>query len=242
MARLPDLERLGDDLGLGLVTVRDIIAYRHRKEKLVRRASSARLPTRWGTFQIILYEPLVESSPYVALVYGGIDPEKPILVRVHSACLTGEVFGSLRCDCAGQLQRAMELIAREGSGVIVYILGHEGRGIGFPEKIAAYHLQDEGADTVEANERLGLPPDKREYGLGAQVLHDLGVRRMRLLTNNPQKLVALAGYDLEIVERVPIEVQPNPENVSYLRTKVEKLGHELHLADFPPPADSRAQP
>jgi len=231
MAQLPILEALSEEMGVGICSVRDLIAYRHKNEKLVRRVESARLPTKYGVFEIIDYQTLVGSTPYVALVCGDIPGDEPLLVRVHSACVTGEVFGSLRCDCAGQLERAMRMICDEGRGVIVYILSHEGRGIGLPMKIAAYHLQDEGADTVEANERLGVPADMRDYGLGAQVLVDLGVKRMRLLTNNPRKLVALEGYGLEIVERVPIEMEPTPENVAYLRAKVEKLGHELTLTD-----------
>ncbi|MBD3174168.1 MAG: bifunctional 3,4-dihydroxy-2-butanone-4-phosphate synthase/GTP cyclohydrolase II [Armatimonadia bacterium] len=231
MAQLPDLERLATELGMCLCSVRELISYRHRHEKLVQRLDSAKLPTKYGAFEIIDYDTKVDSAPYVALVYGEIDPAEPVLVRVHSACLTGEVFGSLRCDCADQLDRSMEMIAEAGAGVIVYILSHEGRGIGLPLKIAAYHLQDEGADTVEANERLGVAADLRDYGLGAQVLHDLGVRRMRLMTNNPRKLVALEGYGLEVVERVPVEIEPTAENVAYLRTKVEKMGHSLRLSD-----------
>ena len=231
MAHLPTLEALAVEMSVGVCSVLDLIAYRHRNEKLVRRVESARLPTKYGVFEIIDYQALADSTPYVALVRGDIGGDEPVLVRVHSACVTSEVFGSLRCDCAGQLERAMQMVADEGRGVIVYILSHEGRGIGLPMKIAAYHLQDEGADTVEANERLGVPADMRDYGLGAQVLVDLGVKRMRLLTNNPRKLVALEGYGLEIVERVPIEVAPTPENVAYLRAKVEKLGHELTLTD-----------
>lgn len=238
MARVPELEQLADHLGCGLFTIRDLIAYRHRTEKLVRRRDAARLPTKYGDFQIVDYETTVDTAPYIALVYGDVAADQPTLVRVHSACLTGEVFGSLRCDCAAQLHRAMRAIAEAGSGVIVYIPSHEGRGIGLHLKISAYHLQDEGADTVEANERLGLPADLRDYGLGAQVLVDLGVRKMRLMTNNPRKLVALQGYGLEIVERVALETEPTQENVAYLRAKAEKLGHDLRLTGTNgPPAE-----
>ncbi len=230
MARMPDLEKLAAEHGLKIATIRDIVAYRRRTEKLVHRVAETRLPTPYGEWKLIDYRCDVEAQPYIALVKGEINPDEPVLVRVHSGCLTGDVFHSLRCDCGEQLEYAMRVISEEGKGVIVYIPAHEGRGIGLHNKMRAYRLQDEGADTVEANEMLGFKPDIRDYGLGAQVLVDLGVRRMRLLTNNPSKHVALEGYGLEVVERVPIEVPPNRENRKYLETKRDKLGHELHLS------------
>jgi len=226
MARLPELERFARKHRVKIVTIRDLIAYRRRGEKLVVRRSVTTLPTRYGLFTAYGYEDLITHEGNLVLVMGTIDPEKPVLLRAHSECLTGDVFGSLRCDCQEQLHRAMERIAQEGTGVVLY-LRQEGRGIGLLDKLRAYEQQDHGADTVEANERLGLPVDKRDYGVGSQILYDLGVRKIRLLSNNPRKYYGIEGYGLEIVEMVPLEIAPNPHNVRYLRTKRDKLGHAL---------------
>ncbi len=226
MARLTDLQALAETHGIPLITIADLIAYRKRREKLVERVAEADLPTKYGHFRIVSYRDLLSGQEHVALVKGKISGEEPVLVRVHSECLTGDAFGSLRCDCGDQLHTAMEMIEREGKGVLVY-MRQEGRGIGLGNKVCAYELQDKGLDTVEANLRLGFPPDLRDYGIGAQILVDLGVRRMRLLTNNPRKVVGLSGYGLEIVEHIPIEIEPNPHNRRYLKTKKEKLGHWL---------------
>jgi 3,4-dihydroxy 2-butanone 4-phosphate synthase / GTP cyclohydrolase II len=225
MARLPDLEVFAQEHDLLIITVRDLIAYRRRTEKLVRCASKITLPTRHGEFTVYAYESLVDEKPYLALVCGEIDAE-PTLVRIHSSCLTGDVFGSYRCDCGEQLHLAMHLIQRAGKGVLLYIQ-QEGRGIGLVNKIRAYALQEHGHDTVEANTALGFAPDLRDYGIGAQILADLGLRKIRMMTNNPKKLVALDGYGLEVVERVPIQIPSAPENARYLRTKKEKMGHLL---------------
>ena len=227
MARMPDLEVFAKEHNLKVVTVADIVEYRLRKERLVRRAAVTTLPTRYGgEFTAIAYENDVDFHEHLALVKGEINHDEPVLVRVHSECLTGDVFGSERCDCGEQLKCAMKMIEREGKGVILY-MHQEGRGIGLVNKLKAYALQDKGMDTVEANEKLGFKADLRDYGIGAQILLDLGVRKMKLMTNNPKKIVGLEGYGLEIVERVPIEVIPHKRNVDYLRVKKEKMGHMI---------------
>lgn len=226
MARFDDLERFAAQHGLVMVSIADLIAYRRRWEKLVQRVTEARIPTRYGEFKAIAFESF-DGRTHVALVKGDVDGEPEVLVRVHSECFTGDVLGSVRCDCGLQLQEALRRIAAEGRGVIVYIRGHEGRGIGLRHKLEAYALQDGGLDTVEANVELGFSPDARDYGVGAQILADLGITTMRLLTNNPTKRAGLEGYGLEIVERVPLEVSPTEENLRYLETKRDKLGHLL---------------
>jgi len=229
MARMPDLEIFSKKHGLGIVTIADLIGYRMRTERLVRQVSSAPIHTPYGgNFQAIVYESDVDPNQHLALVKGKIGPDEKILVRVHSECVTGDVFGSDRCDCGPQLHKAMEMINREGKGVILY-MRQEGRGIGLANKIKAYNLQDRGKDTVEANEALGFKPDLRDYGIGAQILLDLGVRQMRIMTNNPRKIIGLEGYGLKVVERVPIEVAPTKRNIKYLKTKREKLGHILSI-------------
>lgn len=226
MARLPDLQKFRRRHKLKICSIRDLIAYRRLRERLVEREQCVRLPTDVGDFDLYLYRSLTDSGHHLALVRGEIDPKKPVLVRVHSECLTGDVFGSRRCDCGSQLHRAMRQIADHGTGVLVY-MRQEGRGIGLPAKIHAYKLQESGLDTVQANKRLGFPMDLREYGLGAQILSDLGVRKIRLLTNNPRKMVGLSGHGLEIVARVPIKSEPHAQNARYLRTKKNKMGHLL---------------
>ncbi|GBE27750.1 riboflavin biosynthesis protein RibBA [bacterium BMS3Bbin03] len=232
MARVPKLLDIAGKFQLKIITIRDLIEYRRRKEHLVREAAVANLPTRFGEFVIHIYESAIDPNDHVALVKGEIDPEKPILVRVHSQCLTGDIFHSLRCDCGDQLEKALQRIKKEGQGVLLY-MRQEGRGIGLANKIKAYHLQEHGKDTVEANEALGFKPDLRDYGIGAQILLDLGVRKIRLMTNNPKKIVGLKGYGLEIVERVPLEATPNPLNIGYLQTKRDKLGHLILNGDSP---------
>ncbi len=228
MARVPDLVPFAARHGLPIVTVADLIRYRLRHETIVERIAAPRLPTPWGEFRLCAYRAPLTGEEHVALVAGEVDDGAPVLVRVHSQCLTGDVFGSERCDCGVQLHLALDRIAAEGRGVLLYLL-QEGRGIGLGNKLRAYELQEAGHDTVEANERLGFRADLRDYGVGAQILRDLGVRRMRLLTNNPSKFVGLAGYGLEIVERLPLEVPPTAESRAYLRAKREKLGHLLSL-------------
>ncbi len=227
MARLPDLMEFAKRFDLKIITIADLIRYRLKRERLVVREATANLPTRYGFFKIHAYKHILTGEEQVALTMGEWKENEPVLVRVHSECLTGDVFKSLRCDCRGQLETAMEIIAQEGKGVLVYIMGHEGRGIGIVNKIKAYHLQDMGYDTVEANEKVGYPADLRDYGIGVQILLDLGVRKMRLLTNNPRKIVALEGYGLEVVERVPLKLPACEHNQRYLETKKAKLGHLL---------------
>ena len=229
MARVPDLARFAREHDLRLISIADLIEHRRRREVLVDRVATATIPTTWGEFRAFAYESVVDGRTHVALVLGDIGDGADVMTRVHSECLTGDVFGSLRCDCGSQLERALELIGKEGRGVVLYIRGHEGRAIGLTHKLRAYELQDLGRDTVEANIELGFAADQREYGIGAQILADLGVRTMRLLTNNPDKRAGLEGYGLSIVERVPLETEPTPQNIGYLRTKVEKLGHLLDV-------------
>jgi 3,4-dihydroxy 2-butanone 4-phosphate synthase/GTP cyclohydrolase II len=227
MARMPDLERFSAEHEIKIIAIRDLIAYRRRNEKLVERRVVAPIPIDERVWQVYAYEDLVTSEVHVALVLGEIRPDEPVLLRAHSRCLTGDVFGSQRCDCRPQLEAAMRRIVEEGCGVVLYIGNHEGRGIGLINKLRAYNLQDQGLDTVEANEALDQPADSRDYGIGSQILYDLGVRKMRLLTNNPRKLIGIEGYGLEVVEQVPIRVEANPHNARYLQTKKDKLGHML---------------
>ena len=227
MARLAELERFAERHGLLLISIADLVRYRRQGEKLVRRIAEARIPTEWGDFTCYAYESLLDGEQHLAMVQGAVQGADDVLVRVHSECLTGDVFGSLRCDCGVQLGTAMQRVAEEGLGVVVYLRGHEGRGIGIGNKLLAYGLQERGHDTVDANTELGLPIDSREYGIGAQILVDLGITTMRLMTNNHAKYGGLEGFGLEIVERVPIESVPNPENIAYLRTKRERMGHTL---------------
>jgi 3,4-dihydroxy 2-butanone 4-phosphate synthase/GTP cyclohydrolase II len=227
MARVPDLVAYCAQHGLKMVTIKDLIVYRRRSDRLVERVVSTRLPTAYGVFEAVGYRSLVDDKHHLALVKGNVAGKSDVLVRVHSECLTGDVFHSERCDCGGQLVSALQQIEKEGQGVLLY-LAQEGRGIGLLNKLRAYKLQEEGLDTVEANERLGLPADLRDFGIGAQILVDLGLSSIRILTNNPKKIHALEGYGLSVTDQIPIEEAPNPENVAYLRAKREKLGHTLH--------------
>jgi len=229
MARLPELMRVAEEFGLTLISIADLIEHRRRREVLVHRVAQATIPTEWGDFRAYAYDSTVDGRTHVALVCGDIGDGEKVLTRVHSECLTGDVFGSLRCDCGRQLDAALEQVAEEGRGVVLYVRGHEGRAIGLTHKLRAYELQDQGRDTVEANIELGFAADQRDYGIGAQILVDLGVRTMRLLTNNPDKRAGLEGYGLSIDERIPLLTEPTEHNRAYLRTKAEKLGHLLDI-------------
>jgi len=231
MARGDELRAFADEHGLALISIADLIAYRRRFDKLVERVASARVPLRYGEFTAVGYRAAYDEREHVAFVFGDVGDGEDVLVRVHSECLTGDVFGSLRCDCGPQLDAALATVAREGRGVVLYIRGHEGRGIGLLHKLQAYQLQDAGADTLDANLQLGLPADARDYGTGAQILYDLGVRTMRLLTNNPAKRAGLEGYGLRVVGRVPLPVNANPENLRYLQTKRDRMGHDLEFEE-----------
>ena len=228
MARLPQLMEVSRRFGIKIVTIRDLIAYRVAHETLIRKEEEVFLPTRWGSFRLIAYTQLDNGTTHMALTKGEWREDEPVLVRVHSSCATGDIFGSCKCDCGDQLHEAMHMVEKEGRGVILY-MSQEGRGIGLVNKLKAYHLQEQGMDTVDANLALGFKADERDYGIGAQMLRDLGVRKMRLLTNNPVKRSGLEGYGLEIVETVPIVIEPNQYNERYLRTKQDRMGHELHL-------------
>jgi len=230
MARLPQLEEMAADFDIKIISVADLIAYRRHTEKLVDRIATAKLPTKYGEFTIIAYKSIIDPNEHIALVKGEVSSDEPIMVRVHSECLTGDVLGSLRCDCGDQIALAMEAIAKEGKGVFLY-MRQEGRGIGVHNKILAYALQDQGLDTVEANRRLGFPPDLRDYGIGAQILVDLGLKDIRLLTNNPKKVVGLEGYGLRVVETLPLVAPPTPYNLRYLEAKQKKLGHNLGIKE-----------
>jgi len=229
MARMPDIETFAQQHDIKVVTVEQLIAYRRRNEKLVQKRVEAQIPIGEPEqlWRLYAYEDVLRKENHLAIVLGDIDPTQPTLLRAHSECLTGDIFGSLRCDCGAQLKAAMDMIAGEGNGVVLYIRHQEGRGIGLLDKLHAYNLQDKGLDTVEANEALGHPPDKRDYGIGSQILYDLGVRKIRLLTNNPKKIYGLEGFGLEVVERIPISIRSNKHNERYLRTKKDKLGHLL---------------
>jgi len=229
MSRMPELIKFSRTHGIPIMTIADLIKYRMKTEHLVHRVEEVDLPTRFGQFRLIVYEDQIHKDHHIALVKGELKKDKPTLVRAHSQCFTGDVLGSSRCDCGDQLHHAMEMIDKEGTGVILYMINHEGRGIGLVNKIKAYAIQDRGADTVEANTELGFKPDHRDYGIGAQILVELGVNKLRLLTNNPRKFIGLDGYGLEIQERVPIEIPPNSCNIKYLKTKKEKMGHILDM-------------
>jgi 3,4-dihydroxy 2-butanone 4-phosphate synthase/GTP cyclohydrolase II len=228
MARIPDLEKFNEKFGVPIITIEEIIKYRLQEEILVEQEAEATIPTPWGEFIIKAFVDMINKETHVALVYGDVKSDEPVLVRVHSQCLTGDTFGSLKCDCGSQLHNAMEMIGKEGRGVLLYLLNQEGRGIGLINKIKAYKLQEEGLDTVEANLELGFKEDQRDYGIGAQILRILGLKKLKLLTNNPKKYIALSGYGLEIAARVPVEVEYGKENIRYMKTKKEKMGHLLN--------------
>ena len=230
MARLPELRRRADEWGLKLIAIRDLIAYRMQKESLVEEGERVHLPTEYGDFQLIPFRQKSNGLEHIAIIKGDVNTDEPVLVRVHSSCATGDIFGSMRCDCGEQLHEALRMIEREGRGAVVY-LSQEGRGIGLMDKIRAYKLQEQGMDTVEANLHLGHKADERDYGVGAQILNRLGIRKMRLMTNNPMKRVGLSGYGLEIVENVPIEIAPNEYDRFYMSTKKHRMGHDLHQVD-----------
>lgn len=226
MARLPDLLQIAKDFDLKIISIKDLIAYRLEHESMVKREVAVKMPTEWGDFDMIAYTQLDTGENHLALVKGAWEPGEPVLVRVHSSCMTGDIFGSCRCDCGPQLHKAMEMISKEGKGAIVY-MNQEGRGIGIINKLRAYHLQENGYDTVDANLKLGFPMDQRDYGIGAQILRDLGITKMRLMSNNPKKRAGLIGYGLEVVENVPIEIASNPHNEAYLRTKRDRMDHAI---------------
>ncbi len=230
MARLPELRRRADEWGMKLISIRDLITYRLRMESLVEKGEEVKLPTAYGDFRLIPFRQKSNGLEHIAIIKGDVVGDDPVLVRVHSSCATGDIFGSLRCDCGEQLHQALRMIEKEGRGAVVYLL-QEGRGIGLMDKIRAYKLQEQGMDTVEANLHLGHKADERDYGVGAQILHELGIRKMRLMTNNPVKRVGLEGYGLEVVENVPIEIEPNENDRFYLSTKKHRMGHELHRVD-----------
>jgi 3,4-dihydroxy 2-butanone 4-phosphate synthase/GTP cyclohydrolase II len=225
---MPDLAQFSNKFSIPVITIEEIIKYRVQTDSLVELVSEARLPTRWGDFTIKAYVDHIQKETHIALTQGDLEDDAPILVRVHSQCLTGDTFGSLRCDCGKQLQNAMEMISCEKRGVLLYLLNQEGRGIGLTNKIKAYKLQEAGMDTIQANVTLGFKADQRDYGIGAQILRHLGLKKLRLITNNPSKYIALAGYGLEIVERIPLEIAPGKENLGYMKTKKEKMGHLLN--------------
>lgn len=228
MARVPQLLEFTEKFNLKIITIESLIKYRRKTEKLIKKIAETFLPTQYGEFKLLAYESLIDNKQHLALVKGEVAGKDGVLVRVHSQCLTGDIFKSKRCDCGGQLEKALEIISQSGEGVLLYMC-QEGRGIGLMNKLKSYELQDKGKDTVEANEALGFPPDLREYGTGAQILSDLGLRNIRLLTNNPRKVVGIEGFGLKVVERIPIEISPNEDNLEYLRTKKRKLGHLLEI-------------
>jgi len=229
MARMPELEKFSQTYDIPILTIADLIKYRMQTECLVKKLEEVDLPTKNGNFRLMIFEDTIHRENHIAMVKGEIKKDEPILVRAHSQCLTGDTFGSSRCDCGDQLRQSMEIVDKEGKGIILYIINQEGRGIGLVNKIKAYAMQDKGLDTVEANQKLGFKPDQRDYGIGAQILVSLGVNKIRLITNNPRKFIGLAGYGLEIVERVPIEIPPSKSNINYLKTKKEKMGHILEM-------------